>query len=164
MLNTTGLLGSRAIVSFAGRFYSPVYGHQEWRRGVHESSCAIDCRYVPGERHQGCGFHAHKRISDTIAFVERIRGTADCIVLTEFFGRIALHENGLRAQKARIVAVADWNPREFVRSALKPPLYPSYTNVPLIAADYFSVPMLSADEAQAMIDKSWAAYQQNRDN
>lgn len=157
MLNTTGILGSRAIVSFVGRFYSPVYGHHEWEKGINAASCAIGCQSVPSDRHQGCGFHAHRQVDETVKFVSQIRGTADCVVLIECFGRVALHEKGLRSQKARIVAVADWNPRDFL-NGLVFDTFPDHRNIPLLAADYFSVPLVSLDEAQSLIDMSWENY------
>ena len=50
-----GVVGVRAITHYAGRFFSPVYGYCEWKRGLHTASCAIGCMTVPGDRHQGCG-------------------------------------------------------------------------------------------------------------
>ena len=68
----TGLVGVRAIVYFAGRFYSPVYGHCEWTQGKQTASCAIGCATVPSDRHQGCGFHAHWEVDESKRFVEQI--------------------------------------------------------------------------------------------
>ena len=36
-----GLVGVRAITHYAGRFFSPVYGYCEWKRGVQAANCAI---------------------------------------------------------------------------------------------------------------------------
>ena len=146
-----GLLGVRAIVHFAGRFFSPVYGHCEWTRGVQQASCAIGCHTVPGDRHQGCGFHAHWNAADTQRFVEQIFGTADCLVLIECFGRVSMHEKGLRAERARIVAVLDWDPaRAFYIQC--PPAGRQKISVPFAAARYFGVPMLDEQMANAAID------------
>lgn len=146
-VGVTGLIGVRAIVYFAGRFYSPVYGHCEWTQGKQTASCAIGCVKVPSERHQGCGFHAHWQVEESKHFVEQIRGTADCLVLVECFGRVVVHEKGFRAQQARIVGVLDWDPRLTFFT------YPlasahSHPSVATTAARYFNVPML--DECSAM--------------
>jgi hypothetical protein len=144
----TGVVGVRAIVYFAGRFYSPVYGHCEWTRGKQSASCAIGCSMVPSDRHQGCGFHAHWQVDESKRFVEQIRGTADCLVLVECFGRVVVHEKGFRAEQAKIVGVLDWDPRFTFFT------YPVVTgnnqpSVPLTAAKYFDVPLIdeyTADE------------------
>ncbi len=137
----SGLVGCRAIVYFAGRFYSPVYGHCEWSRGKQTASCAIGCATVPSERHQGCGFHAHWEVDESKRFVEQIRGTADCLVLVECFGRVAVHEKGFRAEQARIVGVLDWDPRYtfFTYPLATAHMQPS---VPSTAARYFGVPLI----------------------
>ena len=154
-LGVTGVLGVRAIVSFAGRFYSPVYGHCEWTRGLQRASCAIGCTVVPGDRHQGCGFHAHWDVDESKHFVEQIRGTADCLVLVECFGRLAVHEKGFRAEQARIVSVLEWDPRFkfFVspwggRASTAP--------VPLAAARYFGVPLVNEGAAMVAIEQQRA--------
>ena len=65
-----GLVGVRAITHYAGRFFSPVYGYCEWKRGVQTANCAIGCATVPGERHQGCGFHSYWEPQEAKVFVE----------------------------------------------------------------------------------------------
>lgn len=142
----TGLVGVRAIVYFAGRFYSPVYGHCEWTPGKQSASCAIGCAHVPSDRHQGCGFHAHWAVDESKRFVEQIRGTADCLVLVECFGRVAVHEKGFRAEQARIVGVLDWDPR-FTFFSYPLGATQRQPSVPNTASKYFEVPLL--DEASA---------------
>jgi hypothetical protein len=149
-LSLTGVVGVRAIVFFGGRFYSPVYGHCEWTRGLQAASCAIGCSSVPSDQHQGCGFHAHWGVEDSKRFVEQIRGTADCLVLVECFGRVAVHEKGFRAERARIISVLDWDPRYSFFS------YPiastaSQPSVPLTAARYFDIPLIDDQTAEATI-------------
>jgi hypothetical protein len=149
-LGLTGLVGVRAIVSFAGRFYSPVYGHCEWTRGMQQASCAIGCTNVPGDHHLGCGFHAHWEVDESKRFVEQIRGTADCLVLVECFGRLAVHEKGFRAEQARIVSVLEWDPRfKFFVSPWGG--RPSASPVPLTASKYFGVPLVNESAAAAAI-------------
>jgi hypothetical protein len=145
-----GVVGVRAIVYFAGRFYSPVYGHCEWNRGVQAASCAIGCASVPSDRHQGCGFHAHWEVDESKRFVEQIRGTADCLVLVECFGRVVVHEKGFRSEQARIVGVLDWDPRFTFFT------YPLGDNahqpsVPVTASRYFGVPLLDEYTASDLI-------------
>ena len=140
-LGVTGVVGVRAIVYFAGRFYSPVYGHCEWTRGKQSASCAIGCSMVPSDRHQGCGFHAHWEVDESKRFVEQIRGTADCLVLVECFGRVVVHEKGFRAEQARIVGVLDWDPR-FTFFTYPVASGNNQPSVPLTAAKYFDVPLI----------------------
>ncbi len=157
----TGLVGSRALVFFAERFYSPVYGHMEWRPGrvTEEASCAIGCGSVPSERHTGCGFHAHWQVQETLQFVEQIRGTADCVVLVECFGRTVVHEKGFRTLKARITAVVDWDPRMVFFTYLSSSVYP-HPSVPEIASRYFGVPTIPQRDAQSLINVQRAALGQ----
>jgi len=149
-LGITGVVGVRAIVFFAGRFYSPVYGHCEWNRGTQQAACAIGCQTVPSDRHQGCGFHAHWEVDESKRFVEQIRGTADCLVLVECFGRVAVHEKGFRAEQARIVSVLDWDPR-FTFFTYPVATKHSQPSVPLTAAKYFAVPLINEMAAEEMI-------------
>lgn len=146
----TGLVGIKAIVYFAGRFYSPVYGHCEWTQGKQTAACAIGCATVPSDRHQGCGFHALWEVDETKRFVEQIRGTADCLVLVECFGRIAMHEKGMRSEQARIVAVLDWDPRY---TFFTYPLATAHTqpSVPHTAVRYFGVPLIGEKEARDVV-------------
>lgn len=146
----TGVVGVRAIVSFSGRFYSPVYGHCEWTRGLQHATCAIGCTAVPSDNHVGCGFHAHWELDESKRFVEQIRGTADCLVLVECFGRLVIHEKGFRAAQARIVGVVEWDPSQ----RLHPSPWggrPSATPVPPAAAHYFGVPLVNESAAEAAI-------------
>ena len=155
--HVAGLVGSRAIVYFAGSYFSPVYGTMRWtptndgRHVTEVASCAIGCATVPSERHQGCGFHAHFLFSDTQQFVEQIRGTADCIVLVECAGRVVTHEKGFRAEKAKIIAVVDWDPRvvffTFPSESISRP------NVASLATKYFSVPMIDPETATWLIER-----------
>jgi hypothetical protein len=147
----TGIVGVRAIVYFAGRFYSPVYGHCEWNRGVQTASCAIGCVTVPSDRHQGCGFHAHWEVDESKRFVEQIRGTADCLVLVECFGRVVVHEKGLRAEQARIIGVLDWDPR-FTFFTYPVLAAHSQSAVPTAAARYFDVPLVDEYTATDVIE------------
>jgi hypothetical protein len=155
--NVTGLAGSRAIVYFAQKMYSPVYGHKEWfatfdgKHVVEEANCAIGCADVPSDRHQGCGFHAHFEVEETQKFVEQIRGTADCITLVESFGKIVTHEKGFRAYKAKIIAVLDWDVRPLFFTI--PMGLNSAPDVPRIASRHFDVPIISVDTAQEIINR-----------
>ncbi len=151
----SGLIGVRAIVYFAGRVYSPVYGHCEWTQGKQTASCAIGCSTVPSDRHQGCGFHAHWEVDESKRFVEQIRGTADCLVLVECFGRVVVHEKGFRAEQARIVGVLDWDPRF---TFFTYPLATAHTqpSVPNTAAKYFGVPLLDEFSATHAIQSQKA--------
>lgn len=151
----TGLVGVRAIVYFAGRFYSPVYGHCEWTQGKQTAGCAIGCTTVPSERHQGCGFHAHWAVDESKRFVEQIRGTADCLVLVECFGRVAVHEKGFRAEQARIVGVLDWDPR-FTFFSYPLSTAHSQPSVPATASSYFDVPLLDEQAATQVIQSQKA--------
>lgn len=155
--NVTGLVGSRAIVYFAGRMYSPVYGHCEWPSGypIMQANCAIGCVDVPSDRHLGCGFHAHFEPIETQRFVEQIRGTADCVTLVECFGRIVTHEKGFRAQQARIIAVLDWNPH-FMFFTIPVGIAGPRANVPTLAQKYFGVPMIDVDTAERLIERQRA--------
>jgi hypothetical protein len=146
----TGVVGVRAIVYFAGRFYSPVYGHCEWTRGKQSASCAIGCSLVPSDRHQGCGFHAHWEVDESKRFVEQIRGTADCLVLVECFGRVVVHEKGFRAEQARIVGVLDWDPR-FTFFTYPVAAGNNQPSVPLTASRYFDVPLIDEYTASETI-------------
>ncbi len=146
-----GLVGVRAITHYAGRFFSPVYGYCEWKRGILRASCAIGCLTVPGNRHQGCGFHAFWEPKEAKLFVEHIRGTEACLVLIECLGRVVMHERGLRAEQARIVAVLDWDPCTIFRT------WPALAEhrelpMPVSAARAFDVPLIDDSAATDLIN------------
>ena len=146
-----GLVGVRAITHYAGRFFSPVYGYCEWKRGLHRASCAIGCITVPGDRHQGCGFHAFWEPQEAKQFVEHIRGSDTSLVLIECFGRVVLHERGLRAERARIIAALDWDPRAVIGGW---PALSAYRELstPAAASRAFDVPLIDDCVAQNLID------------
>jgi len=145
-----GLVGVRAITHYAGRYFSPVYGYCEWKRGIQRASCAIGCTTVPGEQHQGCGFHAFWEPHEAKLFVEHIRGTETCLVLIECFGRVVMHERGLRAERARIIAALDWDPR-LIFSAWPALAEHHELSMPLCAARAFDVPLIDDAIAESLI-------------
>jgi hypothetical protein len=89
-------------------------------------------------------------VEDSQHFVEQIRGTADCLVLVECFGRLALHEKGFRAEQAQIIGVVAWEPRLKNLLAL-PGERPAALSVPQSAAAYFGVPLVSEAAANGLI-------------
>jgi hypothetical protein len=145
-----GLLGVRAITHYARRFFSPVYGYCEWKRGAQTANCAIGCATVPGERHQGCGFHAFWEAQAARLFVEHIRGTETCLVLIECFGRVVIHERGLRAERARIIAAVDWDPRVMFGAW---PMLSGHRelSMPVAAARAFDVSLIDESAAESLI-------------
>ena len=145
-----GIVGVRAITYYGGRFFSPVYGYCEWHRETQTAKCAIGCGTVPGDRHQGCGFHSFWAPPDAKRFVEQIRATEACLVLIECFGRVVMHELGLRAEKARIVAVLDWDPRTIFASWRSPGQF-SKLAVPMEAVRAFQVPLIDEHAAEDLI-------------
>jgi hypothetical protein len=105
---------------------------------------------VPGERHQGCGFHSFWEPREAKLFVEHIRGTETCLVLVECFGRVVIHERGLRAERARIVAAVDWDPR--VMFGAWPMLCGHHElSLPVAAARAFDVPLIDESAAESLI-------------
>lgn len=115
----------------------------------HHSDCpADDC---------GCGIYGQFRISQTFESVvnsfpyflltEPIY-TLPFIVLTEHYGRIKLHEFGLRSEYAKVVGAISF--REDLVT------FDRYREMAKRAADILRVPMFGTEVSQSMIDNSLA--------
>ena len=150
--NVTGLVGVKAIVFFSGQYFSAIYGQNRWfpNHPTQEASCAIGCPTVPSDRHQGCGFHHHYDVDENKKFVSQIRGTADCIVLMECFGRIVTHENGFRSEKAKLIGVLNWDARTMFFTL---PAGLNSQSIPPRASEYFDVPLVDEHTATQLIHR-----------
>jgi hypothetical protein len=149
-LGLEGVAGIRVLTHYAGRFYSPVYAHCQWGPGLQIASCAIGCQVVPSTRHMGCGFHAFWDLAEAQGFVEQMRGTAVCLVLIECVGRVVVHEKGLRAEKARVAAVLDWDPTLALQA--RSARAARSLSVPLAATWWFHVPLVEQSLAREVIE------------
>jgi hypothetical protein len=89
------------------RVEGPVYYGQEWHPRSNEAWCWRSCANVPGTEHE-CGFWGLSEplwSDDHKVLVDSLRPGLGLVGLVGLHGRVAEHEHGWRAERARPLAV-----------------------------------------------------------